>query len=86
MARTNLERFTQLMLEEFGRVHGRLDTHDERFDKIDAELRGICIELRGIRSELDDLGEKVENILGYRKEIDHALERISAIEKRLGYR
>jgi hypothetical protein len=27
---------------------------------------------------------KVENILGYRKEIDHALERIAAIEKHLG--
>ena len=34
--------------------------------------------------ELDDLSEKVDNILGYRKEIDHALERIGAIEKHLG--
>jgi hypothetical protein len=41
-------------------------------------------ELRGIRVDLDDLREKVENIVGYRKEIDHALERISIIEKRLG--
>jgi hypothetical protein len=28
--------------------------------------------------------DKVENIGGYRKEIDHALERIAAIERHLG--
>jgi hypothetical protein len=33
-------------------------------------------ELRGIRRDLDDLREKVENVSGFRKEIDHALERI----------
>jgi predicted component of type VI protein secretion system len=34
-------------------------------------------ELHTIRTELDDLQEKVDNITGYRKEIDHALERIA---------
>jgi hypothetical protein len=33
---------------------------------------------------LDDLSARFENVLGFRKEIDHALERIAAIEKHLG--
>jgi hypothetical protein len=33
---------------------------------------------------LNELMDKVENIAGYRKEIDHAFERIAAIEKHLG--
>jgi hypothetical protein len=91
MAQTDIERFTRLMLDEFGRVHERLDKHDERFDRIDARLTNhdqrfdsIGRELHSICSELDDLTEKVDNILGYRKEIDHALERIGTIEKHLG--
>jgi predicted nucleic acid-binding Zn-ribbon protein len=48
------------------------------------ELSSIRAELKSIRTDLDDLTEKFENVLGYRKEIDHALERISAIEKHLG--
>jgi hypothetical protein len=31
----------------------------------------------------DDLREKVDNITGYRREIDHALERVTANEKHL---
>ena len=91
MAQTDIERFTRLMLDEFGRVHERLDKHDERFDRIDAHLTrqdqrfdNIDRELHSIRTELDDLREKVHNITGYRKEIDHALERIAAIEQHLG--
>jgi archaellum component FlaC len=91
MAQTDFERFTRLMLDEFGRIHDRLDRyddrfdqHDSRFDNIDAELRSMRAELKGIRTDLDDLREKVDNIHGYRKEIDHALERIALIEKRLG--
>jgi hypothetical protein len=37
-----------------------------------------------LRRHLDDLIEKVENVSGFRKEIDHALERIAGIEKHLG--
>src|SRR5215831_1289841 len=47
------------------------------------ELAPILAELRSIRRELDDLREKVENVFGFRKEIDHALERIVAIEQHL---
>lgn len=48
------------------------------------QMTSIERELRGIRRELDDLNEKVENIIGFRKEIDHALERIARIETHLG--
>jgi predicted RNase H-like nuclease (RuvC/YqgF family) len=43
-------------------------------------------ELKSVRRNLDDLRNKVENVVGYRKEIDHALERIAAIEKHLNLR
>lgn len=48
------------------------------------QVASIERDLRTIRRELNDLAEIVENIAGYRKEIDHAFERITAIEKRLG--
>jgi predicted nucleic acid-binding Zn-ribbon protein len=48
------------------------------------QLTDIETALKSIRDELDDLREKFENVSGYRKEIDHALERIAAIEKHLG--
>jgi hypothetical protein len=48
------------------------------------ELAPVRSELKSIRSDLDDLMERFENVPGYRKEIDHALERIAAIEKHLG--
>jgi hypothetical protein len=84
MTSPDIERLSRLMLDEFGRVHERLDQHDARFDKIDAELQSMRTELKGLRLDLDSLAEKVGNMLGYRKEIDHALERIAAIEKHLG--
>lgn len=88
---TDIERLSRLMLDEFGRVHKRLDKHDDRFDSIDQrfdkverELHDLRAELKSIRTELDDLADKVQNLIGYRKEIDHALERIAAIEHHLG--
>ena len=48
------------------------------------QVTGIERDLKSIRRELNDLMEKFENVAGFRKEIDHALERIAAIEKRLG--
>lgn len=93
MVETDFDRLTRVMLGEFKRVHDRLDeyderfdNHDRRFDRIDEELRAIRAEIKSIRTDLDDLADRVENILGYRKEIDHALTRIAAIEKHLGIR
>ena len=40
--------------------------------------------LKAIRRDLYELADKGENISSYRKEIDHALERIAAIEKHVG--
>lgn len=48
------------------------------------QVAGIERDLKTIRRDLNDLIEKVENISGYRKEIDHAFERIAAIERHLG--
>jgi chromosome segregation ATPase len=48
------------------------------------QLTSIERELKAIHRDLDDLSEKVENVSGFRKEIDHALGRIAAIEKHLG--
>jgi predicted nucleic acid-binding Zn-ribbon protein len=48
------------------------------------QLTSIESVLKEIRSELDDLQEKFENVSGFRKAIDHALERIAAIERHLG--
>jgi hypothetical protein len=40
-------------------------------------------ELASMPRDLEDLRAKVQNVIEYRKEIDHALERV-AIEKHLG--
>jgi len=51
---------------------------------VSEQATSIESELKAIRRDLDDLREKVENVSGFRKEIDHALDRIAAIEKHLG--
>ena len=56
----------------------------EDIAKVGDQATGIERELKGIRRDLDVLREKVDNVSGFRKEIDHALDRIAAIEKHLG--
>lgn len=48
------------------------------------ETKDIREELASIRRDLEGLSSSVDNIMGLPKEIDHALERIAAIEKHLG--
>jgi uncharacterized membrane protein len=48
------------------------------------DFKSISDELASIRRDLEVLMEKVDNIVGLPKEIDHALERIATIEKHLG--
>jgi predicted nucleic acid-binding Zn-ribbon protein len=48
------------------------------------QIASIERELKSIRRDLNDVMAKVENITGYCKEIDHALERIAAIERHMG--
>jgi chromosome segregation ATPase len=95
---TDFDRLTRVILSESSRVHERFDEHDERFNEIEGklgehdgrfnhiyeDLRHIGAELKQLRTELDDLTEKVGNMTGYRKEINHALTRIAATEKHLG--
>ena len=49
--------------------------------KLFEQLASIERELKSVRRDLEEIKEKVENVIGYRKEIDHALERIAAMEK-----
>ena len=65
------------------RVETSLERVETRLDKVDARLASIETELASIRRDLDDLQEQFENVSGFRKEIDHALERIAAIEKKI---
>jgi hypothetical protein len=51
---------------------------------LDTKLSPVIAELASIRRDLDVLRDKVENVIGYGKEIDYALERIGRIEKHLG--
>src|SRR5207249_3296174 len=51
---------------------------------LDKKLSPIVAELASIRRDPEGLRVNVENVIGYRKEIDHALERIAEIEKHLG--
>ena len=56
-----------------------------RIDKLAEQVASMERELKSIRRDLNDLMEKFENVSGFRKEIDHALERIAAIEKHLAF-
>jgi hypothetical protein len=51
---------------------------------IEEKLKPISDELSSIRRDLEELKHKADNNAGLTKEIDHALERIAAIEKHLG--
>ena len=57
-------------------------------DELRAEMRdgfaSIREELRDIRQRLEALEEAARNSAGLTKEIDHLMERVRAIEKRLG--
>jgi predicted nucleic acid-binding Zn-ribbon protein len=58
--------------------------HDAFREEVRAEFSSIRSELKSLRTELDALKQKIENLSGFSKEIDHAFERIAAIEKHLG--
>ena len=74
-------------LKELGDMLAHVVKHMATKDdiaKLGEQLTSVERELKSIRRDLDDLREKVENVSGFQKEIDHALERIAAIEKHLG--
>ncbi len=47
-------------------------------------FRTLRAEVADIRRDFEEMKSRVANVTGYGKEIDHALERIAAIEKHLG--
>ena len=49
-------------------------------------FRALRAEVADVRRDVEELKSRVDNSAGYSKEIDHALERIAAIEKHLGSR
>jgi hypothetical protein len=65
--------------------HGLGDLKLEIDDKIGqlASKTDLARLERPITQELDEIREQLGNVTGFRREIDHALERITKIEKQL---
>jgi chromosome segregation ATPase len=81
----------EVTLNEIGEMLGHVVAHMATKDDLQAfrteteeNFRTLRTEIAEIRRDLDDLREKVENVSGFRHEIDHALERIGKIEKHIG--
>jgi septal ring factor EnvC (AmiA/AmiB activator) len=79
-----MERGFAAIASDIAEIKTTMATQEDVRAIVRDELTPIRADLKAIRDELDDLRERVENVSGYRKEIDHALERIAAIEKRVG--
>jgi Asp-tRNA(Asn)/Glu-tRNA(Gln) amidotransferase B subunit len=85
VAKTEIEELSEFIRDHMLTKDAAREVVAEVLDtKLTAALLPITNELAVIHRDLDHLTETVDNVLGYRKEIDHALERIAAIEKRLG--
>ena len=87
-----MDKNTKDILDAVNFIKDRMLTKDDVRDVIRTEVpqiireetKDIRTELASIRRDLEALTDKVDNIAGLPKEIDHALERIAAIEKHLG--
>ena len=80
---STVERGFAAVAEDITDIKSKMATKDD-IANLGGQLTSVERELKSIRRDLDDLREKVENVSGFQKEIDHALERIAAIEKHLG--
>jgi len=69
--------------EMLAHVVERMATKDD-FAALSTQIASIENDLKSIRRDLSELRHQVDNIAGFRQEIDHAFERIAAIEKHLG--
>ena len=85
-----VERGFSAVAEDIADIRARMATKDDLAavrDELRAEMRdgfaSIREELRDIR-QLEALEEAARNSAGLTKEIDHLMERVRAIEKRLG--
>ena len=86
-----VERGFAAVAEDIADIRARMATKDDLAavrDELRAEMRdgfaSIREELRDIRQRLEALEEAARNSAGLTKEIDHLMERVRAIEKRLG--
>ena len=80
---STVERGFAAVADDITDIKSKMATKDD-IANLGGQLTSVERELKSIRRDLDDLREKVENVSGFQKEIDHALERIAAIEKHLG--
>jgi hypothetical protein len=74
---------TELRIELKGDIAGiRKDMlTKDNLAKLDVKIDRLDL---SIHRELESIKEQLKNVAGFGKEIDHALERIAAIEKHLG--
>ena len=74
---------TELRIElkgDFAGIRKDMLTKDN-LAKLDVKIDRLDL---SIHRELESIKEQLKNVAGFGKEIDHALERIAAIEKHLG--
>jgi hypothetical protein len=69
--------------DDIADIKSKMATKDD-IANLGGQLTSVERELKSIRRDLNGLREKVENVSGFQKEIDHALERIAPIEKHFG--
>jgi chromosome segregation ATPase len=72
------EKFAALA-EDISDIKRTMATKDD-IASLSEQATSIERELKSIRRDLDDLRRQFENVSGFRKEIDHGLERIAAID------
>ena len=67
------EQLAILIKDNFETVYRRFDRMDSRFDQTDQHIIDLGSELQSIKSALANLGERVDNMTGFAKEIDDHL-------------
>jgi chromosome segregation ATPase len=67
-----MERGFAAVADDITDIKSKMATKDD-IAKLGGQLTSVERELKSIRRDLDDLREKVENVSGFRKKIDHAL-------------
>ncbi len=82
-ASTSADKRVTALAEDIADIKSTMATKADVHATVREEMAPIRSELKSIHHDLDDLMEKFENVTGFRKEIDHALERVAAIERHL---
>jgi predicted nucleic acid-binding Zn-ribbon protein len=80
---STVERGFTAVAEDIADIKARMATKED-VAELKTDVAGIRSELRDIKARLKEIESAIEDHAGHSKEIDHALERISAIERHLG--